>query len=392
MTTEVLAMPAVDLKRKLSAGGWVTYAGELALMSHDQFIEVVESHGSRFSRHIYRGTRLIVVGGHALPLTNNGALADPIRRAQLMYRRGDSKPLIVSEEQFVSALQLSQFQHRETPLYTLATLTEILGVTRNRIRAWTAAGLIKPQSREHGVWQFDFAQVAAAKTLCDLTRTGVTTRRLRRSLEQLQHWLPVAEKPLQQLSVMEQTGELLVRLEEGGLAELDGQLQLDFSAEKPAESLRLYDGPTSARQWFGQGIEQEQSGYLAEATDSYREALKAGGPNAEICCNLANVLAAQGQRVQAMERYLQSVETDPTYAQAWNNLGTLLCAMEKREEACQAFRQAVQHDPDLASAHYNLADTLEEMGRHTEATKHWKIYLRFDSQSDWGRYAKRQLG
>ena len=43
--------------------------------------------------------------------------------------------------------------------------------------------------------------VSAAKTLCELARSGVTTPRLRKSLEQLKAWLPDAEQPLQQLAV-----------------------------------------------------------------------------------------------------------------------------------------------------------------------------------------------
>jgi tetratricopeptide (TPR) repeat protein len=191
---------------------------------------------------------------------------------------------------------------------------------------------------------------------------------------------------------MEQSSELLVRLEEGGLAELDGQMQLDFTEQAPVASLRIQSTPTTASQLFEQGVDQEQSGYLQEAADSYRDALRIGGPNAEICCNLANVLAALGQKAQAMERYLQAIETDSAYADAWNNLGTLLCAMNKREEACETFRQALRADPEHASARYNLADTLEELGRRDEAAQHWKAYLAFDSESDWGKYARRQLG
>src|SRR5581483_12290176 len=171
--------------------------------------------------------------------------------------------------------------------YSVETLTEILDVSRERLRAWVLAGLIEPARVEHGVMFFEFQQVSAAKQLSELIQCGITVGRLRKSLEQLRVWLPEAQQPLERLSVLQDGGKLLVRLEQGDLSELDGQLRLDFSDEPTAPTMRLVPGPRTAGDWFEQGIEQEQFGYLAEAAESYRQALLVGGPDAQICFDLA---------------------------------------------------------------------------------------------------------
>jgi hypothetical protein len=91
-------------------------------------------------------------------------------------------------------------------------------------------GLIEPVEVVHRLAYFEFREVASAKSLCDLTATGVTTQRIRESLEQLRNRLPGIETPLNQFTVLEENGRLLVRLDDDTLAEPSGQLQFDFLA------------------------------------------------------------------------------------------------------------------------------------------------------------------
>jgi tetratricopeptide (TPR) repeat protein len=272
--------------------------------------------------------------------------------------------------------------------YSTTMLADVLEVSRDRITAWVKAGLLKPNYTEHGVWHFDFKQVSAAKTLCDLARRGVTIQRIRRSLEHLRCWLPEAEEPLQRLATLNDDGRLLVRLAEGDLAGLDGQLHFDFTEEPALPTMRITPGPRTAAEWYEQGIDQEAQGYFADAEHAYRHALTLGGPDARICFSLANVLRAAGQKERALERYRQAVEIDATFADAWNNLGVLLVELEQHDEACSAFRKALEADSFDLRAHYNLADTLEEMGKAQEALVHWQAYLRQDPASAWGKHAR----
>jgi tetratricopeptide (TPR) repeat protein len=229
-----------------------------------------------------------------------------------------------------------------------------------------------------------------------LAASGVGTDRVRRGVALLKKFMPDLEQPLERLAQLATTdGRLLVRLEDGDLAEPDGQLHFEFGsagATAPASTLRIAPGPRTAADWLAQGLEQEQEGFLQEAAASYREALLAGGPDAQTCLNLANVLRALGSRPQALERYAQAVETDPRFVDAWNNMGTLLVELGRADDAVAAFRRALDAEPEDARSHYNLADTLDDLGRTAEAAPHWRAYLRHDPSSEWGRHARRRLG
>jgi DNA-binding transcriptional MerR regulator len=222
------AAPTADV-RQLIRGRYVALAGQLASMTREEFVEIVEAHGGHvvFGRP-GAGVVLLVVGQKDWLLTRNGTLDARLRETRVMLRRGKVRLLVLSEEQFLEALGLSRYRESVHRLYTTATLCEVLGVAPGRVRAWVKAGLIQPALTRDGVWHFDFRQASAVKTLVDLARSGVTLGRLRRSLEQLRAWLPEADAPLHQLSLLE-NGQLMVRLAEGELAEADGQLWIDFA-------------------------------------------------------------------------------------------------------------------------------------------------------------------
>jgi tetratricopeptide (TPR) repeat protein len=377
----------------LLRGGIVTSTGRLASMTHEEFVQLIESYGGRWSPAVRDedDIALLVVGQQDWPLTREGMLTQALRDAHAIAHR-KSDLVVLSEERFLDGLGLESARENVHRLYPIAALTELLKVSRERIRAWVKAGLITPTQTNGGVWHFDFRDVSAAKTLCELARSGVSTARLRESLEQLRKWIPDVSQPLQQLSIIEQDGDLLVRLERGDLAQTDGQLRLEFSAEVETSSLRLVQpGPSTASEWTAQAVEQEQAGYLTEAAESYRQALRSGGPDARICFDLASLLHRSGELQSSAERYRQATEIDPKFADAWNNLGAVLTEGNQHEAACEAFRRALSIDPNDARAHYNLADALEDIGCTEEAADHWRAYLRFEGQGQWAAYARKRL-
>jgi hypothetical protein len=307
---------SADLAERLR-GQNVTYVGRLASMSVEKFEELVASYGARNSRRVARGVSFIVLGEGDWPLTQSGVVFDELRKLRIGKRLEKWPNVVLTERQFLDALGLYDYRDQVNGRYSLATLSQILNIPPGRIRSWVLAGLLSPVEVDHGVWYFDFRQVSTTKTIMDLLgRDHVTLGRLRKSFERLRSWLPDTATALHQIALLERDGELLVRLRSGELVSPDGQLRFEFnaplaSAAEPTETgsndvrgpLRLVEPPQTAAEWAEQGAEQEQAGYLAEASESYREALLIGGPDADICYSLANTLHAQGKFDQAAERF-----------------------------------------------------------------------------------------
>src|SRR5260370_15232885 len=117
---------------------------------------------------------------------------------------------------------------------------------------------------------------------------------------QLHAWKENVEQPLVQLAVLEQSGELLVRLE-GGLAEPTGQRCFDFADPVDQPTMTLAESPATAEEWFELGCDHEDLGRCGEAVEAYRQALLVGGADPTISFNLANVLYRLGQKERAAE-------------------------------------------------------------------------------------------
>jgi tetratricopeptide (TPR) repeat protein len=207
----------------------------------------------------------------------------------------------------------------------------------------------------------------------------------------LRRWLPEVEEPLSQLSLLEKDGRLLVRREEGQLAEPTGQGLLDFADESAAATVPVGAKPRTLEECVQAARSHEAAKRLEEAAKEYRQALLVDGPSPTVCFNLANVLFGQGQLLPAAERFRQVVEMEPGFAEAWNNLGNILAALGDYDGAITALERAVALSPAYADAHYNLADTLDEVGRASDAVAHWQAYLCYDTDSCWADYARQRV-
>ena len=372
----------MDLKGKR-----VTFTGRLASMNRAEAVALVRAHGGIFVSNLSRRTSMLVVGQDGWPLQKDGRLTSKLRCARAFERAGQ-RITILSEEEFLTRLGLEAHTEEVRRLYSTAQLSSLLKIPGDRVRRWLTAGLIRAVETVDGVSYFDYQQVVSARTLCDLIQAGVGANRLRRSIEQMKTWLNNVESPLLQLAVMEQSGELLVRLKDG-LVEPTGQRRLDFDVAH--EPVSLPQPTATAVNWFDLGCEHEDSGQLSDAADAYRQALAVGGPDAVACYNLANCLYAMGQKELAAERYSQAAETDGSFAEAWNNLGVVLVELGKPKEAVTSFGRALLANPHYADAHYNLADLLDSVGDAAAASVHWRAYLSQDRQSRWASHAQKRL-
>lgn len=372
-------------------GRRVALAGRMASMTRAEAAQLIAAHGGVYARSVTRQPTIVVVGRDGWPLAKDGRPTRKLRRALTLAKQGYDVE-ILPEEELLARLHCPGGRLQRH--FTLRELARMLALPAQRLNLWLRAGLIEPAATVDGIRYFDFRHVAGAKSLCELVRSGITVARLRQSIHRLRGWLGDVEHPLSQLTRLEHSRRLVVRLADGQLAEPGGQLLFDF-AGRPREaapaSLPWVGQQRGALEWFELGVRAEERGDYAQAAHAYREALLAGGPAAESCFNLANVLCALGEYAQAGERYRQVLELDPSCWEAWNNLGTVLAYDGRDEDALAAYRQALRLHPRYADAHYNIADTLDDVGRLAEACDHWQAYLRLEPRGAGAEYARERL-
>jgi tetratricopeptide (TPR) repeat protein len=379
-----MAVSAKEARRLV--GKVIAFAGKLACMTRGEAASLVRARGGAVTPTVNSRTGMVVVGQEGWPLRKNGRLSPNLVRARKLQEKGRAIA-VLSEEEFLRYVGLDAAEDVRRH-YTASRLAELLNVSRDQLRSWLRKELIHPTQSVDGLDYFDYAQVVGVKTLADLTSAGVKLNDIRRSLLQLRRWLPDVADPLRQLTILEQAGEVRVRYNDQ-LVEPTGQKVFDFDDDVSAPSLTVH--AAEPQDWFELACEHEEAGRLAEAADAYRQALLVNGVDRDTSFNLANVLYALNHKAQALERYYQVLELDKSFARARVNIGVILYEFRHYAEARLTFETALQMEPDNLEARYNLADLLQSTGRWREAEDHWREYFRRDPQSQWGRYARRQL-
>jgi len=369
----------------------VAITGKLLSMTREQAVERLREIGARYAPVPTEATDWLVVGQGGPPLGRDGHLTRSLQRALALRADGHALELL-SEEQLLAHLDLapSEDVHR---LYTTTQVARMLGVPRHTVRAWTRQGLLAPVREVHRLAFFDFAQVSNARALLGLLRQeGVTPVRIQQSLEALRAWMREGDQQLGHLEALERGGRLVVRLQDGRVADPSGQLHLDFGGAAGSGGAAGH-GPASGHVslWFGRGVRAEEAGRLHEAVRCYEQALEEVGPHAEIAFNLGNARYGLRRLEPAAGAYQQAVELEPEYVEAWNNLGNVLAELSRTAEAVAAYRRALGIAPDYADAHFNLAETLVAGGESEGARRHYEAYLARDPHSEWAEAARGRL-
>ncbi len=382
----------------------VAFIGKLGGMPRRDAKELVRNQGGTPIDRIETDVDLVVIGADELPLNEEHLLDESIRDLAAA-----GKLEIISETELWRRLGLFDGES-DLRLYTPAMLAELLHVPVSIIRRWHRRRLIVPVREVRRLPYFDFQEVATARQLAELLAAGVSPDAVERKLEKLARYVPDVERPLAQLSVIIQGQQLLLRQGEG-LIEPGGQLRIDFDAleqqtEPPAsdpsqetilpissDRLQLGDQPESndAQGLIEAAAQHEDEGKLDIATDLYRAALAAGGPNAETCFLLAELLYRTGDVHGARERYFMAVELDEDYVEARANLGCVLAETGQLHLAVAAFQGALRFHSDYSDVHYHLARTLDDLGQREQADQHWHEFLRLAPTSPWSEEARNRL-
>lgn len=386
-------------------GRHVWFAGRLGGLSRREALHLVRQHGGvPHDMFDVDQVDLVVIGADELPLSDSDeVLPESAREAAAL---GNLE--VLSETSLWQRLGLVENEQNVRRLYTPAMLAQLLHVSLTTIRRWHRRGLIVPVREVHRLPYFDFQEVATARRLAQLVAAGASPAAIEKKLAELARYVPDVERPLAQLSVIVEGRQLLLRQGEG-LVEPGGQRRFDFDAlEAPvdaneaasnelAESTVLafpqpQDRPLEPTDLLNLAAQAEDDEQWDVAVDFYRAALAAGGPKAEVCFQLAEVLYRTGDLAGARERYYIAIELDEDYVEARANLGCLLIELGQPELAVAAFTGALRHHGEYPDAHYHLARTLDELGRLQEAEEHWRSFLRLAPGSPWADDARRRLG
>jgi tetratricopeptide (TPR) repeat protein len=374
--------------------------GRLAGTTRREARKVLAARGTELVDDLGPGVGLVIVGEQDLPP------ADLAERLASLGEEADAVR-VVSETQLWQMLGLVDASQQVHQLYTPAMLAELLGVTTAAVRAWHRRGLIRAVREVRKLPYFDYREVQTARRLAELLAGGASAQEIQRQLSGLRRLLPSVERPLEQLSVIVEGGELLVR-QASGLVEAGGQFRLDFGSDDATEDdapasddaslapLPELTGdiapPRSAKALLSAAERCEDDERLEEAADLYRAAMATSGPTAEVCFALADVLYRLGDTAGARERYFMAVELDEDYVEARANLGCLLAEEGRHDLAIASFQGALVFHADYSDVHYHLARSLDEVGRTEEACRHWQSFLELSPESPWAAGARVRLG
>ena len=385
------------------AGKRIGFLGKLGGVTRREAQQMVRENGGTPLPRCDTSADVIVIGADVFPLDEEDSLLDEdVRRLA-----GEGRLEIISETQFWQRLGLMENEHVARRLYTPAMLAELLGVSVSTIRRWHRRGLIVPAREVHRLPYFDFQEVATAQRLAQLLAAGASPAAIEKKLGALSRYVPDVERPLAQLSVIVEGRQILLRQGEG-LVEPGGQLRIDFDAleEKGADEAGRSDTPTvslvdylaerqgcvTPEQMLDAAASYEERGQLDAAVEMCRAALAAGGPRADACFQLAELLYRLGDVSAARERYFMAIEIDENFVEARANLGCILAETGEPELAIAAFQGALAYHPDYPDVHYHLARTLDDIARPTAAEDHWQEFLRLAPNSPWADEARTRLG
>ena len=390
----------VDPGRQL-LGKQIALVGRFGGMNRREAKNLLRSYGATISEPNAASVDWIVIGADEPPLAETELLSSDLLRAAALGRLE-----ILNETDLWQRLGLLEPELAIRRFHTPAMLAHLLGVSIRVIRRWHRKGLITPVRTLHKLPYFSFQEVATARRLAQWIASGASPGAIERRLVELVEVLPNIQRPLDQLSILVQGSEILLR-QGNGLLEPSGQMRFNFETDdaSPEPDVADHDDdspnhvlqfPSNARreqqdELLIAAYEAEDADDLESAIDYYHAILSRDGARSDICFQIGELLYRVGQLLAARERYYAAIEIEPEFVEARASLGNVLAETGQFELAIAAYRGALTLHDEYAEVHLGLAKTLDRIGRKDEAKEHWIRFLQLSPESPWAHEARTRL-
>jgi len=281
---------------------------------------------------------------------------------------------------------------RSTEHYTRADIRRILNVSDKRLKQWEEFQVIAPiisGAKDH----YDFRDLIALRTAKQLTENGVTSTRLKQSLEALRKKLFEIKSPLTELRIISNGKDVIVENAGSHLEPISGQFFLNFQTQELIEKENVRIMPDrNAEAWFHQALEFDADPRTRpQAIEAYDRVLAAQPTHIDALINRGTLAYEDAHLEQAAEFFGRAVQQEPQNAAARFNLGSTLDDLGLLQEARQHLRLAVRLDPQNPDSRYNLATLCDKLNSPDEAREHWQAFLKLDPTSEASTYARARL-
>lgn len=270
--------------------------------------------------------------------------------------------------------------------YTTTEVADLLGISPARIRRLARSARLDPEREPGTPYAFEFRDLVLLRTAVALEETGITARRLLRSIRVLGRQLP-SGRPLTALRITSEGDDAIVAMDdELAWHPESGQTRLPLDAEPAGEAVTEISGIPRRRarrrgveraprpeDWYELGCAL-QSDDPAQAERAFRQALEGDPELADAAVNLGWLLHERGELAAAEAEYRRALRVDPAHPTAAYNLGVVLEDRGAVDEARDSYLTAIESDPLLADAYYNLSRLCERRGDRAAALRYLRSY------------------
>ena len=266
--------------------------------------------------------------------------------------------------------------------YSTREAAELLGLSQERVRRLAESASLHPERSHRGWYRFDFRDLVLLRTALELENSGVSPRRLLRSLRDLKRQLP-EDRPLTAIRIKLEADELVVQDDDLAWNPESGQVRMGLQVESAGADVESLDRRRArpvatekrleAADWYelGCGLQAQSPEQAAEA---FRRAVELDASLADAHINLGVLMHERSDLEGAEMCYRLALRANLESATAAYNLGVVLEDLGKPEEATEVYRRAIECDPLLADAYYNLSRLYERAGDRAAALRHLRSY------------------